>query len=316
MKYVDKPPVGSFVDRKEMEPGLESVDVVMATLDSENFLEKSLYSTYREIPVRKLYVCDGGSQDSTIEILEKFPRVEVFVKPEIRTTGKVLEFLISKISTEWFVLLDSDIELSSGWFDTMRKTENLDVIESGFRISAYHLYREDKLKLEDDARASDMCHFIRTKAVKNYHCDDDFMWRYTDYFFRQVIEKSGYKYGKMNDISHVHHETERVPYQSDKEKNFKKTVWTEPKVIITDKKKEIRYNIKHAKAVIKYLDPDDPVIKKTKWFDGVIRVLDRNWVSENGPKWLERYDHGSSKIFSLKKFIYKNFIESRGKAKS
>ncbi len=71
MKYIDKPS-GIFVDKKIEEPNSEPIDVVMATLDSEVFLEKSLYSVYKEIPVRKLFVCDGGSKDSTVEILKNF----------------------------------------------------------------------------------------------------------------------------------------------------------------------------------------------------------------------------------------------------
>lgn len=89
LRYIDRP-VGSFVDRKITEPKLEPIDVIMATLDSEFVLEKCLYTVYREIPVRKLFVCDGGSKDETFEILKKFPRVKVFVKPEIRTGGKLV----------------------------------------------------------------------------------------------------------------------------------------------------------------------------------------------------------------------------------
>ncbi len=106
--------LGSFLDRMKNEPNLEPIDVIMPTLDAEVFLEKCLYSVYKEIPVRKLFVCDGGSKDQTIEILKKFPRVESFVKSDIRTTGKVMEFLMSLVETNWFVQIDSDIVLTYG----------------------------------------------------------------------------------------------------------------------------------------------------------------------------------------------------------
>ena len=82
------------------------------TLDAETFLEKSLYSVYGEVPVKRLIVCDGGSKDSTIKILENFPRTVVHVKSELKTGAKSLEFLILQVKTDWFVLVDSDIELS------------------------------------------------------------------------------------------------------------------------------------------------------------------------------------------------------------
>ena len=314
LRYIDRP-VGSFVDRKITEPKLGPIDVIMATLDSEFVLEKCLYTVYREIPVRKLFVCDGGSKDETLEILKKFPRVEIFVKPEIRTGGKLVGFLMSLTETEWFAFVDSDIELSEGWYDEMNKDKKYDVIESSNRISAYHLFRQDELKLEEGSRASDFCHLVKKDAIQNYHCEDDYMLRYTDLLFQQAVEKSGYKYGKVK-TKHVHHETERIAYQSDNEKNFRKMEWNEPEWKIIDKEKADAQTLKNAKAIVKYLDPDFHVVKNSKWLDGVIRKLDRKWVLENGPQWIKRYDHGSSKTFSLKKFVYKNFLEKKNKGKS
>ena len=70
MKNIDKP-ISAFVDRHIQESALEPVDVIMLTLDAENFLEECLYSAYKEIPIRKLIVCDWDSKDNTKEILEK-----------------------------------------------------------------------------------------------------------------------------------------------------------------------------------------------------------------------------------------------------
>ena len=129
LKYIEKPS-DPFIDRKLSQPDLDVVDVIIPTLDAENFLEKCLYTVYREIPVRKLFVCDGGSKDATTEILKKFPRVELHVRPDIRTQGKTLEFLMHLVETEWFLLIDADIELLSGWFDEMIKNKsNFDVLE-------------------------------------------------------------------------------------------------------------------------------------------------------------------------------------------
>jgi len=121
MRYIDCP-LGGFIDRykKTLE---DPIDVLMLTLDAVTFLERCLHSVYKEIPVRRLLVCDGGSKDGTIETLEKYPRAKVFIRPDIRTTGKAFEFLFSHVETEWFVLIDADIELSPGWYDNMRKYE-------------------------------------------------------------------------------------------------------------------------------------------------------------------------------------------------
>jgi len=302
LKYISKPS-GSFTDRKETEPNLEPIDVIIPTLDADNFLERCLYTVFKEIPVRKLFICDGGSKDKTLEILKKFPRVELHVRPDIRTTGKSLEFLISLVKSNWFVLMDSDLELDKSWYDKIIKhKKEYDVIENSKVVLAYHMYREDKFRLDPDARSSGMCHLVKKEAVQNYRCDDDYMWRFTDYLFRQSVEESGYKYGKISSTHYVHNETERIQYQSDDEKNFLKYVWERPKIVVIDKKKAREYDIKHAKAIVKYLDPNFPPIKKNKGIDLVIKILDRDWVKKNGHRWLNRYDKKQT-ILKIKKSL-------------
>lgn len=305
MYFIEKP-VGEFVDRKLLDNTLQSIDVIMLTLDAGFFLEKSLFSVFKEIPVNNLIICDGGSKDKTVEILKKFPRTEIYVKPEIKTTGKALEFLFSNVKTEWFVIIDSDIELEEGWYSKMLEHSNVyDVIENGKRINAYHFYREQKSKLEEDKRSLDFCHLVRKESVKEYHCDDDYMWRFTDILFRQEIEDKGYKYGKVNTTLHVHHETERIPYQSDNEKNFQEIKFSEPEIIINNQKKLEQLMIKHAKAAVKYLDPDYPMVKNDRSYEKMIGLLEREWIEENGVKWLKRYDAMSSKSFMIRGRIRK-----------
>ena len=290
LKYRDCP-LGAFVDRCEKESAVESIDVLMLTLDAASFLERCLYSVYREIPVRRLLVCDGGSKDGTIEILKKYPRVQLFIRPDIRTTGKAFEFLFSHVETEWFALIDADIELPPGWYDDMCKYK----AEYGFlecrRILAYHFYRHDPASTDINTRSLDFCHLGRKEAIKKYRCDDDYVWRIVDYYLRQEIEKAGYRYGKVLTVYHIHHETERIPYESDEEKRYSKVVFKfeGPKRIIIDREKWKRFRQKYAKGIVKYLDPEHPLVRKNRGFDEVIKILDRDWIARNGPAWLKRY---------------------------
>lgn len=304
MRHIDKP-YGCFIDRYGVEPELESVDIGMTTLDAENFLEKSLYSIYKEIPVRKLFICDGDSKDKTLNILQKFPRVEIHIKPEFKTTGKALEFLISLMETDWIALIDSDIELSEGWYDKMSENKSkYDALENSRRVLAYHFYREDKNKLDENQRAGDICHMLRRTSVQKFHCDDDYMWRMTDYFLRQIVESSGFKYGKIDTTMHVHNETEGISYPSDEKKIYKKLVFREPEVTIVNQDKYNEIEIQRVKAIIKYLDPESTLMKNDKGIDSLISMLDKEWIIKNGPKWLERYNRGISINFKIKKFIY------------
>ena len=316
MKFIDKPS-GCFCDRLSSDSNLEPIDVIMMTLDAETFLEKSLYSVYREIPVKRLIVCDGGSKDSTIKTLENFPRTEIHIKSEYKTGAKSLEFLISQVKTDWFVLVDSDIELSQGWYDEMCKNkEKYDAIENGKVFLAYHKYKIDEEKIQDGTRSGTQCHLLKTKSVENFHCDDDFMWRHTDFLLQQTIEKSGFKYGKVNSTYHVHNETERIPYSSDKTKAYRIIIIEEPKYIILDKKKAKQKDLDNAKAIIKYLDPEFHLVKRYPGFDFVIRHVNRNWIKETNPKWLERYDSSKSVFSSVKFLIYKYIITKNSKIRN
>jgi glycosyltransferase involved in cell wall biosynthesis len=304
LKYIDKTSP-CFRDRSKDEPSLDPIDVVMLTLDAENFLDRSLHTVYREIPVRKLLVCDGGSKDDTINILNRFPRLELHVRPDIRTTGKAMEFLFSLVTTKWFVLIDSDIELSSGWYDAMvGNIDDYDVLESGRRILAYHIYREDKVKPAPDSRSLDLCHMIRKSAIQEFQCDDDYMWRYTDILLRQVTEKSGHKYKKIESSYHVHNETERIAYESDKEKSFQKTIWKGPQIIVIDKDRARLSMTKNAKAVVKYLDPEFFMVSNDRGYDPLIKLLDRGWIQQNGSKWLARYDNTSAMAFRFRRVLH------------
>ncbi|CUR50908.1 Putative glycosyl transferase [Nitrosotalea devaniterrae] len=303
MKHIDRPS-GCFVDRHLTEPNLESVDVIMLSLDAEDFLEKSLYTIYREIPVNRLFVCDGGSKDQTLELLENFPRVEIHARPDLKTAGKALEFLFSLVTTEWFVLVDTDIELFPGWFDEMSKNQHLyDALESSKRLRSFHFYREDKPKLDEHCRSLDLCHLLRKKSIKNFHCDDDYMWRFTDILLRQVIETSGFKYGKIDTTSHIHNETESIRYQSDNTKNYEKIVFDEPQHVIIDIEKFKQWRVKHAKAIAKYLDPEHPIVKADRGNEAVIKILDREWIIENAPKWIKYYTPDDNKDLEVESLV-------------
>jgi len=311
LRYQDRA-IGSFIDRKSESPDLQAIDVIIFTLDEETFLERCLYTVYKEIPVRKLLVLDGGSKDDTLKILKKFPRVDLHVRPDFKTTGKGFEYILSLVETKWFVLLDAHVELGDGWYNEMNKYENTyDVLENSRRITAYHQYEEHEEKLRKHARSSDMCHLMRKEALQNFHCDDDYMWRFVDFFVRQIVENSDYKYKKIDTTTHTHHERAGTKYESDETKKFKQLVWNKPKLVILDKKKQKLDNIQRAKAIVKYLDPNHPAIKNARVLDGYLRFVKKKWVLENGPGWIDRYKRASSFSFVIKNFLWRHLIKPR-----
>ena len=287
--------LSTFVDRYATEG--EGIDVLLLTLDAERFLERSLVSLYAEVPVARLLVCDGGSKDGTLSILKRFPRVELHVRPDIRTTGKAVEFLLSRAKTDWIMFTDADLTFAEGWYDEMcRYREKLDAFDSK-RIHAYEFYREDLATTMLDARPLVTSPQMgRRKALENFEVDDDYMWRITDIAMRQTVEKGGYKYGKVTTTFHFHHTGEETKYASDPSKVATKMLFERPKEVIVNAENWRMRLINNARSYVKYIDPDLPYVKRDRAIDDILLpLLDRQWVLQHGPAWISRYDEAIMK---------------------
>lgn len=94
---------------------LASLDVIMCTWNSNRpFFEECLESIKREIPIHQFIVVDRFSHDGTIEAIKRH-----FEPLILRTKANLAEARamgIAQVNTEYFVFVDDDIELPSGWF--------------------------------------------------------------------------------------------------------------------------------------------------------------------------------------------------------
>jgi glycosyltransferase involved in cell wall biosynthesis len=96
----------------------ELIDVVMLTRNSEHLLYECLTSIYENVPVKNLIVIDCFSTDRTQQILgmfnKKYGNIKIFQingsRAKARTEG------IRKVSTDWFMFVDSDVVLCKGWY--------------------------------------------------------------------------------------------------------------------------------------------------------------------------------------------------------
>ena len=50
--------------------------------------DKNLNSIYKSIPVNRLLIGDAGCTNSSIEVLGKYPRFEVYDQKEYKTFGR------------------------------------------------------------------------------------------------------------------------------------------------------------------------------------------------------------------------------------
>lgn len=275
-------------DRRYKEPSLEPVDVLVLTLDAVAYLEKCLDTVYREIPVNRVIALDGGSKDGTLEVLAKYPRMEVHVRPDIRTTGKGCEFLLGLATTPWVVFMDADIELPQGWYDEMSKYRDTYDFLGCKRIMHYEFYRLEPTSIDPNSRPLGAPWLARRDCLKNYHVDDDYMWRATDMLLRQVAEQNGYRFGKVATTYHYHHTTDKPMYESDEEKRGSRLVFELPRMEILDRANWEKRQDDFKRAVVKYIDPDFVHPVDDQALLASLAGLDAEWVKETSVKWYDR----------------------------
>jgi len=286
--------LGSYVniDRAMVEPNLDRVDVIIPVKNTKDNWEDCLGSFYREIPIDRLLIGDGGSIDDTIKIVRKYPRVTVFDQSKLNLLGYRIKCLIEEVETEWFVYLHSDVSLPKGWYEEMCKYRGRwDWFECR-RIAVYPDGKQQELTGQyKKSRAYSGSQMGKTAVLKKAvePIQDDYIYRTEDIIIKQYVESLGYKYGKVPTTFHYHHV---VPHTRTKDE-------------------QVKLAIQSAKATIKYLRPTREnivyvyrniqklselgVYHKDEWKD---------WVQKTSPDWSKWIA-----VFRLWELTMKNIIK-------
>ena len=95
------------------------VAVVILNWNGKHFLEKYLYgviaSTYQN---KKIIVADNASTDNSINFLKQhFPTVEIIVNKKNEGFAQGYNIALKQITADYFVLLNSDVEVTPGWIE-------------------------------------------------------------------------------------------------------------------------------------------------------------------------------------------------------
>jgi len=240
---------------------------------------------YREVPVDKVITVDGGSRDQTLDILNKYPRMEIHVRPDIRTTGKCFEFAFTRVTNRWILFIDADEELPHGWYDEMLRYGDRYDFFGCKRIDHYEFSRIDQTSLDINKRPMGAPWLARSECFKNYHVDDDYMWGVTDFLLRQVVEKNGYRFGKVGTTYHHHHTTDNMRFESDAEKRGRRMVFQDPTWEIVNKTNWAHMLDIYRKAMVKYLEPQYVFPSEGEAVLQQLSKLDMQWVKEANEEW-------------------------------
>lgn len=112
---------------------LPSVAVVILNWNGKNFLQQFLpsvlASTYKNI---RVVVADNASTDDSIAyVKETFPSVEILTSSVNYGFAKGYNFFLQQVQADYYVLLNSDVEVTPGWIEPI-----IQLMETDEKIAA------------------------------------------------------------------------------------------------------------------------------------------------------------------------------------
>jgi GT2 family glycosyltransferase len=98
---------------------MTEVAVVILNYNGRNFLKQFLPSVIQFSGKAKIIVADNGSTDDSIQLLESEFATQIEVLKMDRNRGYCggYNFALNKIEAEYFILLNSDVEVTEGWIE-------------------------------------------------------------------------------------------------------------------------------------------------------------------------------------------------------
>jgi len=170
------------------------VDIVIPTLNSESVIEDCLRAIKKYIPYNTIIIIDGGSKDKTMDICKKYD-CKIFICKESLGESRMLG--ISKVVTDWFFFIDSDIVVNELFYNELIKFvgENIGALQ-GYAISddMYYEFKEKIIprELTKNERGYTNCTLIRTNLVSDINLIG--INAYEDILIKNHIIDKGYKW--------------------------------------------------------------------------------------------------------------------------
>jgi glycosyltransferase involved in cell wall biosynthesis len=204
------------------------IDIVLLTKNSlQPCLHECIESIYKNIPVNRLIVIDGGSTDGTLELIKQYPRVKV-IDDSKGTRATARQIGIDAVETEWHLQVDSDVILSNDWFEKAWKHVDEDVgaiwgvavpNEIHFFNITYAMSKLYKMSVKDllaKQMRSERCMMhdtlIRTSSVKDIRIPSSLHIWEDDYIGRHIMGK-GCKFLKVTEPYCLHNLTKHERYE-------------------------------------------------------------------------------------------------------
>ena len=101
-----------------METQKEKIAVVVLNWNGRKWLEIMLPFLIRYSQQAKIFIADNASNDDSILFVEKnYPKIKIISNKSNNGYAKGYNDILKKIDSEYYVLINSDIEVSKNWID-------------------------------------------------------------------------------------------------------------------------------------------------------------------------------------------------------
>ncbi len=110
------------------------LDIITVTWNSEKTIAKQIESVLQAVEGLKynFFVVDNDSQDKTIEIVKKYPQVQLIINDKNLGFGGAHNKIISKLSGQFLLLINPDMKLNADSvkpiLDIMKKQKNIGLL--------------------------------------------------------------------------------------------------------------------------------------------------------------------------------------------
>ena len=111
---------------------MPKVSVVILNWNGKKLLKKFLPDVIRFSPLAEIYVIDNASTDNSVSFVkDKFPTVKIILNEKNFGFAKGYNEGLKKINSDYFVLLNSDVQVTQNWIEPI-----ITLMESDAKISA------------------------------------------------------------------------------------------------------------------------------------------------------------------------------------
>ena len=108
------------------------IAVVILNYNGRNYLEQFLPSVVEHSAPARVIVADNASTDDSVAFLkEHYPNLELIINEENGGFAKGYNDALKKVRADYYVLLNSDIEVTPNWIKPC-----IDLLESDPQIAA------------------------------------------------------------------------------------------------------------------------------------------------------------------------------------